>query len=154
MFLYLIQHAKAKSEQEDPSRSLSEEGYKDIKKTALFMSRLHLDIEMILHSSKLRAKQTAEILADILKIKNCTETKGVAPLDEPEIVADMIRDINKSIVIVGHLPHLSKLASLLLCGDKNRKIVSFKMGGVVCLQKEEDSWLLKWMINPDIIFEE
>lgn len=151
MFLYLVQHAKAKSEEEDPKRPLSDEGYRDIEKTALFLRRLHHDIEIILHSGKLRAKQTAEVLAEALKIKDCTVTENISPLDEPEIINQRIINANKSLMIVGHLPHLGKLASLLLCGDKNKKIISFQMGGVVCLQKYEDFWSLKWMITPDIL---
>jgi len=151
MFLYLVQHAKAKSEEEDPMRPLSDEGYRDIKKTALFVRRLNPDIEIILHSGKLRAKQTAEVLAGALKIKNCIATENISPLHEPEIIAQRIINANKSLMIVGHLPHLGKLASLLLCGDKNKKIISFQMGGVVCLQKDEGFWSLKWMIIPDIL---
>jgi len=151
MFLYLVQHAKAKSEEEDPTRPLSDEGFRDIQKTALFVRKINPDIEIILHSGKLRAKQTAEILAEALKIKNCTVTENISPLDEPEIIAERIINANKSLMIVGHLPHLGKLAAFLLCGDKNKKIISFKMGGVVCLQRDEGFWSLKWMITPDIL---
>lgn len=151
MDLYLVQHAKAKSEEEDPLRPLSAQGYRDITKTAKFLSNLHHNINRIYHSGKLRAKQTAEVLAEVLKISNLAEMKGLNPLDEPEIVADEIAKEQSSIVIVGHLPHLGKLASLLLCGDKNMKIVSFQMAGIVCLHKEERIWSVKWAVIPEIL---
>lgn len=151
MNLYLIQHARAKSEEEDPLRPLSDKGYSDITKTAKFLSKLSHDINSIYHSGKLRAKQTAEVLAEILKISNLAEMKGLNPLDEPEIVAEQIVKEQSSIIIVGHLPHLGKLASLLLCGDKNLKIVSFQMAGIVCLNREETLWSVKWAIIPEIL---
>jgi phosphohistidine phosphatase len=151
MFLYLVQHGKAKPEEENPLRPLSEEGYNDIMKTALFISKLNHDIEYILHSGKLRAKQTAEILAKKLKITDVIETNGLAPLDEPELITEQISNSDKSFMIVGHLPHLSKLASLLLCGDKNKKIILFQMGGAVCLEKNEEIWSVRWIITPEII---
>ncbi len=42
MFLYLVQHAEAKREEEDPLRPLSENGLRDIKKVAFHVSRLRI----------------------------------------------------------------------------------------------------------------
>ncbi|MBI5025937.1 MAG: hypothetical protein HZC12_04245 [Nitrospirae bacterium] len=45
-----------------------------------------------------------------------------------------------------------RLASLLLCGDKEKNIVDFKMGGIVCIKRFEDGhWSLEWMIIPEVI---
>lgn len=149
MFLYLVQHAEAKPEHEDPQRGLSEKGLNDIKKIASFLSKLNLELDEIFHSTKLRAKQTAQVLSDTLKVK-CTETEGLAPLDDPEIWANKLNETTKSIMLVGHLPHLGHLASLLLCGDKEKNIVTFRMAGIVCLKKE-NNWSVNWMIIPEII---
>ncbi|MDW7998884.1 MAG: phosphohistidine phosphatase SixA [Thermodesulfovibrio sp.] len=153
MYLYLVQHAKAKSEEEDPARPLSEEGLKDLKRVSLFISKVNLSIDEIWHSGKLRAKQTAEILAEALKITNISEVKGLAPLDAPEVIAEKILKSDKSIMIVGHLPHLGRLTSLLIVGDKDRKVVTFQMGGIVCLGRDEEIWSLRWCIIPEILSE-
>lgn len=151
MFLYLVQHAEAKKEEIDPNRPLSEKGLKDITKTSLYLTQLNISLHKIFHSKKLRAKQTAEVLFRHLKpIRGITEIDGLSPLDEPEIWFNRLRDIPEDIMLVGHLPHLSKLASLLLCGDKEKNIIEFKMAGIVCLRKEADSWLLQWMLTPEI----
>lgn len=150
MFLYLVQHAEAKPETEDPQRGLSEKGMKDIGKVASFISKLNLQVDEILHSGKLRAKQTAEVLAEALKVK-ISETQGLAPLDDPHIWANKLKNIERSIMLVGHLPHLEYMTSLLLCGSKEKKVVSFKMAGIVCLKREGESWSLNWMIIPEII---
>ena len=60
--------------------------------------------------------------------------------------------MNEDIMLVGHLPHLSRLSSLILTGDKDRNVIDFKMGGVVCLKKSEDGkWSVEWMITPEEI---
>jgi len=150
MFIYLVQHAEAKPESEEPQRGLSDKGMNDIRKVASFIGKLNIQVDEILHSGKLRAKQTAEVLASALKVK-FSETEGLAPLDPPEIWANKIKNIDRSVMLVGHLPHLARLCSLFLCGDKEKNIVSFKMAGVVCLKKENNIWSLNWMVIPEII---
>src|SRR4030066_680437 len=139
MFIYLMQHADAKKEEVDPARPLSEKGLQDIKKVASYESQLNIRVYKIFHSSKLRARQTAEILSENLKpTKGISEVDGLAPLDDPNIWAERLKDIPDDVILVGHLPHLGKLASLLLCGNADKNIVSFKMAGIVCLKRGDD----------------
>ncbi len=153
MFLYLVQHGAAKREEEDPARPLSDRGIEDVKRVASFISRLDIAVEEVLHSSKLRAKQTAEILTGSLQAtKSVSETESLAPLDEPTIWSEKLKTKNHSLMLVGHLPHLGKLSSLLLCSDKENGVIAFKMGGVVCLKRDEaGTWTLQWMITPEIV---
>ncbi|MDH5202552.1 MAG: hypothetical protein OEZ31_08980 [Nitrospirota bacterium] len=51
-------------------------------------------------------------------------------------------------MLVGHLPHLGKLACLLLCGDIEKNIVTFKMDGIGCLKRDNKDWSLQWKILP------
>jgi phosphohistidine phosphatase len=55
-------------------------------------------------------------------------------------------------MIVGHLPFLDKLASALLCGNENQKVVSFQYGCIVKLVRNDETkaWSIKWMVIPDI----
>jgi len=153
MFLYLVQHGDAKREEEDPARPLSDKGVEDVKKVASFISRLNITVEEVLHSSKLRARQTAEILAESLNItKGVSETKGLTPLDEPDVWAAKLKTKTHSLMLVGHLPHLGKLSSFLLSGDKEKGIIAFKMGGVVCMRRDDaEAWTLQWMLTPEIV---
>lgn len=154
MFLYLVQHGEAKREEEDPSRPLSVKGIEDVKRVASSISRLNLEVEEVFHSGKTRAKQTAEILANNLKItKGVSETNGLAPLDDPGVWAERLKGKKESLMLVGHLPHLGKLSSLLLSGDKEKNIIAFKMGGIVCLKRDGAGiWTLQWMITPEILY--
>jgi len=153
MFLYLVQHGDSKKEEEDPARPLSDKGIEDVKKVASFMFRLKITVEEVLHSSKLRARQTAEIIADSLSIKRgVSETEGLAPLNEPILWAEKLKTKTHSLMLVGHLPHLGKLSSFLLSGDKEKSIITFKMGCVVCIKRDDaGTWTLQWMITPEIV---
>lgn len=153
MLLYLVQHGDAKREEEDPSRPLSDKGREDVRKVASYASRMKIEVDEVLHSGKLRAKQTAEILSEHLKIENgISETDSIAPLDNPLIWAERLKDRTTSLMLVGHLPHLAKLSSLLLCGDMEKNVVAFRMGGIVCLKRDDTGkWSLQWMITPEIL---
>ena len=152
MLLYLVQHAKAKNEEEDPARPLSEQGLLDIKRVTAYVSRLGFTVDTIFHSNKLRAKQTAEVLANHIKPSGCiSEKDSMAPLDDPAIWAERLRGMAGSVMLTGHQPHLGKLASLLLCGD-DKHIVAFRMAGIVCLGRDDSGiWSLQWMLIPDVI---
>jgi phosphohistidine phosphatase SixA len=63
MRLYLVQHGAAKTEAEDPQRGLTDEGRQTVERIAQFLAPLRLALDRIEHSDKLRARQTAEILA-------------------------------------------------------------------------------------------
>ncbi len=146
-------NTETQKEEEDPARPLSDKGIEDVKKVASFMFRLKITVEEVLHSSKLRARQTAEIIADSLSItKGVSETEGLAPLNEPILWAEKLKTKTHSLMLVGHLPHLGKLSSFLLSGDKEKSIIAFKMGGVVCMKRDDaGTWTLQWMITPEIV---
>ncbi|NWF97835.1 MAG: phosphohistidine phosphatase SixA [Nitrospirae bacterium] len=156
MFLYLVQHAEAKKEEEDKERPLSEHGLKDITRMAEYASHLNIKLDSIYHSTKLRAKQTAQILFEYLKpIKGLTETTGLSPMDAPEIWHARLKETDENIMLVGHLPHLARLSSLLLTGNAEKIIISFKMAGIVCFKRsDENLWSLQWMLTPEIILSE
>lgn len=153
MFLYLVQHAQAKSKEDDPHRALTKKGLQDITKVAEYISKLNIPLDKIIHSGKLRARQTAEKIAEkLIPEGNVEEQKGLAPLDDPSAWVEKIKNTNENIIVTGHLPFLEKFTSLLLCGDPNKRIVSFQMGGIIALKREEEIWSLDWIITPDIVF--
>ncbi len=55
-------------------------------------------------------------------------------------------------MLVGHLPHMSRLASLLLKGDAEKNAVNFKQGSVVCLENPGDgNFSVEWMVTPELV---
>lgn len=153
MFLYLVQHAEALSKEEDPTRSLSKKGIKDAQKIASFSRGLKIAPHQVVHSGKMRALQTAQVLAErVTSDMGVLESDGLSPMDDPEMWFGRLSKMNEDIMIVGHLPYLDKLASMLLCRDKENSIINFEMGGIVCLKRlEEFNWTVEWFIKPGMI---
>jgi phosphohistidine phosphatase len=153
MFLSLVRHAEAKREEDDPARYLTKKGRRDIESMAHHMKRLHVQVRQIFHSDMTRAQSTAEVLARYLQPPSgVSEASGLAPLDDPEIWASRIAKMDEDILLVGHLPHLGRLATLLMGGDKERSVINFQMGGVVRLRRMEvGQWAVDWMVVPEII---
>jgi phosphohistidine phosphatase len=152
MMLYLVQHAEAKREDEDPLRSLTETGAQDVRRVAVHLSKKNISLDRALHSAKLRARQTAEILREYLKpVHGAAETDALAPMDDPRIWADRITAGQENLMLVGHLPHLERLAALLLCGDPSKRVVAFTMAAVVAIERSDDgTWSLRWLITPEL----
>lgn len=154
MNIYLVQHAEPKREEEDPQKPLSEKGWNDIRKVAAFIAEYaNIHVRSIVHSGKTRAGQTAEVLAEHLSPhEGVKEAEGLDPLAAPSIWAKRLGEMKEDIMLVGHLPHLSKLSAYLLCHDENRRVADFQMGGVVCLRRDEsDTWSIRWMVIPQIL---
>lgn len=153
MKLYLMQHGKPLSKEEDPERPLSGQGIEDIKKVADFLKNSGSQIVKVLHSGKKRAVQTAEIVSSeldpgIIPVKE----EDLLPMDDVRKFADRVKEFGADILVVGHLPHLGKLASFLVTTNESIPIVTFQQGGVVCLSSVEDKpWTIDWMLVPGII---
>jgi phosphohistidine phosphatase len=155
MRIYLVQHGEAASEEVDPRRSLTEKGVKDVEKVASFVKPLRLRVDSIWHSGKTRAVQTADILAtSIILNRHLLQRSGLAPNDPVGPIVEELASFHEDLMIVGHLPFLSRLASALAAGDESREIVAFRQGGMVCLGKEAaggSRWKIEWMVVPDLL---
>jgi phosphohistidine phosphatase len=152
MRLYLVQHGEARSKDEDPERPLTEKGMLGVAKTSAFLKPLGLNVAAMWHSGKARARQTAELLAGAFSAsEGLLEREGLAPNDEVGPVAESIAEVEGDLVVVGHLPSLARLASLLVAGNQAADAVAFTNGGVVCLEQQDDGWSLKWAITPELL---
>ena len=152
MKLYLVQHGKAVPEEVDRKRPLTEEGRREMEKVAAFVKKLDLSVDYLWHSGKKRAEQTAEELTKAVKVrKQISAREGLAPNDDVEVIKEELAAPG-DVFIVGHLPFLSKLASLLLTGNKEEGVVAFKNGGIVCLSlSDEKRWQLEWAVTPELL---
>jgi len=153
MKLFLTQHAEAVSKEEDIQRPLSNKGRLEARKMATFLRRARLKVPLIWHSGKMRALQTAEILAEALCVEgNVTMKQGLAPLDPVDETENELSGRQEDLMIVGHLPFLGRLARRLLIGSDSPDIVSFQPGAVVCLERlERKSWQIRWMAVPELL---
>lgn len=131
MIVYLVRHGEAVAEEVDPARPLTEKGRAEVEATARELKEEGVRIDEIWHSGKLRAKQTAEIIARVLNISKIIEKEGLKPNDTVTPIAVLIRQTNKTILIAGHLPFIPKLASLLRPELQDKQVIELKSGGVV-----------------------
>jgi phosphohistidine phosphatase len=150
MFVYLVQHAEASR---DSDKDLTEKGRMDIESVAHQLKRLKVQVRQVFHSGKTRARSTANVLARHLNPPGgVSEAPGLAPLDAPEIWSERIAPMDEDILLVGHLPHLGRLAALLMTGDKEKNVINFQMGSAVRLRRMAAAqWAVDWMIVPENI---
>jgi len=152
--IYLVQHGKPVPKEKDPEKPLSKRGRTEVENIAGFFKNAGIHVEAIYHSGKTRARQTAEIMNS--KINPGEEPQrrgGLSPLEDVRAIAEEIKQEQKDFMIVGHLPHLEKLISVLIIGSDSSQVVRFQQGGVVCLRTHEveKNWSIAWMLVPEII---
>jgi phosphohistidine phosphatase len=156
--VYLIQHAESKSKEEDPARPLTDDGRKMVEMVGEHLARLGIGFERVFHSGKLRAQQTAEILADRLNIDEKVEAHaGLDPLDPVKPTAQWLSEQTqhglRTVAIVGHLPFLDRLASLLVTGNETTGVIAFQHTGVVNLtpKAQGKGYAVRWVLTPELI---
>jgi len=158
--LYLVRHGEAQSKAADPERRLSPQGRADAKAVAALLEPLGLRVEAVWHSPKARARQTAEILAEALDVAAATgtaggagrliERDGLAPNDDVLPVADDLERRDGDLMIVGHMPFVGRLASLLAAGDEAADVAGFRTVAVCCLDRDDaGTWRIAWVVSPD-----
>jgi phosphohistidine phosphatase len=148
--LYLFRHGEATSDAENPKRPLSAAGRAQVEQMARYLARVAAPEDLVVrHSGKLRAAQTADVLAAHLPLRQPPQqADGLAPGDPPERTLDLIDAVKSDLMLVGHLPHLARLASLLLSGESDRISFVLPAAAVVCLEAESGRWRLHWLITP------
>jgi len=153
MKLYLMQHGRSVNKEENSERPLTSQGVDEVMKIAEFLSKAGVRVSRVLHSGKTRAKQTAEIVISRLNPgEEPVEQKGLSPMDDAKDCFDQINGLEDDIMIIGHLPHLNKLISLLTAGSESISVIAFQYTGVVCLSKNNElHWSVSWMVVPEIV---
>lgn len=151
MEIYLVQHGEAVPEAVDPARPLTERGREEVQRVARHAAAAGLPGPEIRHSGRLRARQTAEILAQhLLPAAGPQAMEGIGPADDPAAARAVVEAAREPLMVVGHLPHLSRLASLLIAGDRGRELIRFRNGAIVCLGRDEAGWSIRWILTPEL----
>jgi len=153
MPLYLVRHGEAYSETVDPDRSLTEQGKAVVAAMAQRVASLNVPVSQVLHSTKTRASETANIFSNHLKpTGGVKEIKGILPYDDITKIAPGL-DPALNTMMVGHLPFLERLVSSLVAGSPDTPLVKFQTGGIVCLDRMEKNgpWHVKWALMPEMV---
>ena len=153
MKLYLIRHAHALDGADDDARPLSGKGRAQVTRLASFLRASDAFApEEIWHSPLVRAQQTAELLADRLKLDaSRREVTGLAPMDDPRVIARRLAREKRALALVGHDPHMSALASLLVAGGMERPVFELKKCSMLALEHTAGGWLVRWHVSPELL---
>ena len=151
MKLYLVQHGDAVDRTVDPDRPLSEQGVHDVKAIAGVLRAAGIRVDRVWHSGKHRAGQTAAILAGVIAPSMTVEpVDGIRPNDAVAVFAEDADVWDQDTLVVGHLPFMARLVSLLVTGDPEQQLVNYSPGSVVCLERRATHWIVSWMLRPDM----
>jgi phosphohistidine phosphatase len=151
MKVYLVQHGESEPEEVNPARPLSARGRQQAQSVAALAARLKLDVYQIRHSGKTRAADTASILGEALSPRGgIVAVSGLNPNDDVGPIADVLTQEKQTLMLVGHLPFLSRLAGLLVAGNPDVPVIKFQYAAINCLEREQDKWQVAWIVTPEI----
>jgi len=152
MRLYLVRHGEAAEQDSGGEPTLSEWGKFEVEKTGTEIADRIDKLDLIFHSIKLRAQQTAKIIQNKLKFDATVpmnEMEGLKPNDSAEEIAEWTGQVQNDIMLVGHLPFMNKLAGILLKESGKNYSLSFGTASVASFERgESGDWMLMWFFNP------
>lgn len=163
MKLHLVRHAHAVTAEEDPARPLSARGRADARRLAgFFRGNRAFQPAQLWHSPLARARETAVLLAAGLAPEPLLiETPGLQPDDDPLETARRLAAYPAShdLALVGHEPHLSALATLLVRGRPQPAAFALKKGAVLTLERGSGihkksalpRWRVRWHFSPELL---
>ncbi len=150
MTIYLVRHAHAEDGDDDARRPLSAKGRRQIRAMARFLRRGgRLKTREFWHSPLVRARDTAAGLVDELGWDaRLAEVSGIEPFADPSAMAAKLKTLRRSVAVVGHEPHLSALATLLILGRAAHPVLVLKKGAIAALERKDGRWALRWQVSP------
>jgi len=141
--LFLVHHAHAVDATVDPQRPLTEVGRAHADRMAVRARERGAKPEVIWHSGKLRARQTAEPMWRACNpLAELSAARGLQPDDPPEWIRDVMQADPRQIMIVGHMPHIARLYRLLVPAEDQPE--DFPQHGLVALERGAGRWSELW----------
>lgn len=160
MNLYVVRHAIATERgtpgfEDDSRRPVTDRGREKMLGIARGLKKLETHLEVMISSPYVRARETAEILAEGLdfEVGAIKFSDGLLPMADPAKLVMEIAAVHpvENLAVVGHEPHLSSLISYLLTGNIDLAI-NMKKGGVclVTLDISPHGYVatLEWLMTP------
>ena len=145
--IVLVHHGEAVGPDVDPMRPLSVAGRARAGHLAGEAAARGVRPELIWHSGKLRARETAELFRRACGPPAASSARrGLQPDDPPAWIRDELAGDPRSIMLVGHMPHLARLLRLLR-GDATDGAPDFPPHGCVALERDGDGWKELWRLS-------
>ena len=162
MNIHLLRHGIAaplgeENHFNDARRALTTEGLAKMREVSLGLKRLGVTFDLVASSPLVRAKQTAEVVVEVLKIKEPIQEWDELALDGS--IDELMHQLQKhqkrtSPLLVGHQPFMGLVASFLIFGS-DKISLDFKKGGICCIRVNDVppqfAGELVWMLTPKIL---
>lgn len=144
----------------DPGRALTEEGRKKTRKAVRGLVRVGVQVTRIITSPYVRAKETADIAAEILgiAIDDIVVSDALLPQAAPYAIFHALHAFDHSdaeVLCVGHSPHLDRALALSITGDRV-PVTTLKKAGAALLELDElprPHGELVWLMPPKVLVE-
>ena len=128
----MLRHAEAEERSasgQDEDRGLTAAGLEQAKTVARGIAALAPSIAVVLTSPYLRARQTAEPVAEALGLSGARFSRALEPGSDPEAVLSELEEAGEeSVLLVGHAPSLGRLLGRLVTGSPDGDIPLSKAG--------------------------
>lgn len=162
MNLYFLRHGIASNPGEDglpknlpdSERPLSTKGKQRLGDVAWAMRKMELDFDAIISSPWLRARQSAEMVAEALEARRkIIHSEHLAGDGNPRALIEQIKGLHspQNILLAGHEPYLSRLIALLTTGGTTA-LIDMRKGGLARLEVEELRYArcatFRWLLTP------
>ena len=154
--LYLLRHAHAGDPEgwtgDDAARPLSSKGKGQAERLGAFLADTGFRADAIVSSPKLRARQTAELVARHLEMEVRLDERLGGGFDGAAVDA-ILADLGNPgrVVLVGHDPDFSELLGALVGSDR----VTMKKGALarvdVAGPVTSGAGTLRWLVPPDLL---
>jgi phosphohistidine phosphatase len=145
--LLLVHHGDAVAPGVDPMRPLSGIGRAATERLAALAAQKDVKPDVVWHSGKLRARQTAELFWKACNpFAPITAERGLLPDDPPQWIRDRLAGETRAVLIASHMPYLPRLLALLTTGDDART-GGFPLHGCVALEPAGDLWTVLWKLE-------
>jgi phosphohistidine phosphatase len=151
--VFLVHHGDAVTPDVDTRRPLSPHGRDDVERVSARAAAIGARPDVVWHSGKLRARQTAEEFWRACNaLAELSATRDLQPTDPPDWIRDRLRGESRNVMLVGHYPHLPALLALLT-GAAPDSPPSFPQHGIVALETLDggETWKEIWRISQDAV---
>jgi phosphohistidine phosphatase SixA len=72
--------------------------------------------------------------------------RGLQPTDPPGLTKDLVAGESRDVMLVGHMPNLSRTAALLTTGSGDTAF-DFPSHGIVAIEFEGERWVERWRLE-------
>ncbi len=151
----MLRHAHAGNPDEwtgdDAKRPLSTKGRRQAERLGRFLAARSFTVEAIVTSPKLRALQTAEIVAPHIGARYESDHRLAGPLDIALLQRVVLDTGSSKVMLVGHDPDFSDLCADLIGASS----LPLKKGALARLDTplplRPNGAILRWLVPPDLL---